>query len=418
MRGCLLRRLLRGRFIAGLRGRAVSQRHLAGNLLLRPRGTLGGSWSGRTDSPRFDGAVLEGVADNIGWNLTALGALKRLDHILNGLGIKVRQIKVHVVQDIVHLNMHLHGCSDHSAEQLRDIGRVRSTTERHHGFSARAVPASGEILLEENHLDIFLVCNAGWLQISYCDSIDLDGAGRLAEGMYDFSILETEACPLLNLPEAVIQVSIGNAAAGLVLHLNHENRIHIGVVLLLTILRPVLPFLLPVISGSLQHGHILASGGILRIGDDDSVFQQTGCPNIVGGHDDLLDGRLCPGHQIVETLRRSGHAKHDGNGSQTVFPAALEELLHDGGGLRSSASLHATVGLVNDEVQAVVLLVHRVLQRFPDGEGASVALLCQITALTQLLGIQEIDMPIIQHFLVKGFIGDSHTLVEPNLVRL
>ena len=131
--------------------------------------------------------------------------------------------------------------------------------------------------------------------------------------------------------------------------------------LLLTILRPVLPFLLPVISGSLQHGHILASGGILRIGDDDSVFQQTGCPNIVGGHDDLLDGRLCPGHQIVETLRRSGHAKHDGNGSQTVFSAALEELLHDGGGLRSSASLHATVGLVNDEVQAVVLLVHRVL---------------------------------------------------------
>ena len=91
--------------------------------------------------------------------------------------------------------------------------------------------------------------------------------------MYDFSVLETEACPLLNLPEAVIQVSIGNAAAGLVLHLNHEHRIHIGVVLLLTILSPVLPLLLPVIGSSLQHSHILASGGILRIGDDDSVLQ-------------------------------------------------------------------------------------------------------------------------------------------------
>ena len=325
MRGRLLRRLLRGRFIAGLRGRIVSQRNLAGNLRLRPRGTLGGSQSGRTDSPRFDGAVLEGIADNIGGNLATLGALKGLDHILNGLGIKVRQIEVHIVQNIVHLNMHLHGCSDHSAEELRDIGRVCGTTERHHGFSARAVPASGEILLEENHLDILLIRDTGWLQISDCDAIDLDGAGRLAKGMYDFSILEVKSCPLLNLPEAVIQVSIGNAAAGLVLHLNHENRIHIGVVLLLTILRPVLPFLLPVISGSLQHGHILASGGILRIGDDNSVLQQTGCPNIVGGHDDLLDGRLCPGHQIVETLRRSGHAKHDGNGSQTVFPAALEE---------------------------------------------------------------------------------------------
>ena len=188
--------------------------------------------------------------------------------------------------------------------------------------------------------------------------------------------------------------------------------------LLLTILRPVLPFLFPVISSSLQHGHILASRGILRIGDDDSVFQQTGGPHIIGGDDNLLDGRLCPGYQIVEALRRSGHAKHDGNGSQTVFSAALEELLHDGGGLRSSASLHATVGLVNDEVQAVVLLVHRVLQRFPDGEGASVALLCQVAAFAELLGVQKIDMPIIQHFLVKGFIGDSHTLVEPNLVRL
>ena len=76
------------------------------------------------------------------------------------------------------------------------------------------------------------------------------------------------------------------------------------------------------------------------------------------------------------------------------------------------------MGLINDEVQAVVLLVHRVLQRFPDGEGASVALLCQITALTQLLGIQEIDMPIVQHLLVEGFIGDVHALVEPNLIRL
>lgn len=205
--------------------------------------------------------------------VTSVISAKGLDHILNGLGIKVRQIEVHVVQDIVHLNMHLHGCSDHSAEQLRDIGRVRSTTERHHGFSARAIPAGGEVLLEENHLDVLLVRNTGRLQISDRDTIDLDGAGRLSEGMHNFSVLETESCPLLNLPEAVIQIGIGDAAAGLVLHLNHEHRIHVGVVLLLTILRPVLPFLLPVIGSSLQHSHILASRGILRIGDDDSVLQ-------------------------------------------------------------------------------------------------------------------------------------------------
>ena len=180
----------------------------------------------------------------------------------------------------------------------------------------------------------------------------------------------------------------------------------------------MLPLLLPVIGSSLQHGHILASGGILRIGDNDSVLQQARGPNIVGGHDDLLDGRFCPGHQIIEALRRSSHAKHDRNRSQTVFPTALEELLHDGGGLCSGAALHTTVGLINDEVQAVILLVHRVLQRFPDGECASVALLRQVTALAQLLCIQKIDMPIVQHLLVKGFIGDSHALIEPNLIRL
>ena len=76
------------------------------------------------------------------------------------------------------------------------------------------------------------------------------------------------------------------------------------------------------------------------------------------------------------------------------------------------------MGLVNDEVQAVILLVHRVLQRFPDGEGAPVALLGQITALAQLLSVQKIDMSIVQHFLVEGFIGDGHALVKPNLVRL
>ena len=74
--------------------------------------------------------------------------------------------------------------------------------------------------------------------------------------------------------------------------------------------------------------------------------------------------------------------------------------------------------LVNDEVQAVILLVHRVLQRFPDGEGAPVALLGQITALAQLLSVQKIDMSIVQHFLVEGFIGDGHALVKLNLVRL
>ena len=86
MRGRLLRRLLRGRFVAGLKGRAVSPRNLAGNLRLRPRGTLGRNRSGWTNSPGFNGAIFEGVSDNVGRDLSALGALEGLDHILYCLG--------------------------------------------------------------------------------------------------------------------------------------------------------------------------------------------------------------------------------------------------------------------------------------------------------------------------------------------
>ena len=157
--------------------------------------------------------------------------------------------------------------------------------------------------------------------------------------------------------------------------------------LLLTILRPVLPFLLPVIGRSLQHGHILAPGRILRIGDNDSVLQQTGSPNIVSGYDDLLDGRFRSSHQIIETFRCSGYANYNRDRSKAVFSTAFEKLLHDCGGLSSGTSLHAAMRFVNNEVQAVKLFVHRVLQRFPNREGASVALLRQITASAELLRI-------------------------------
>ena len=76
------------------------------------------------------------------------------------------------------------------------------------------------------------------------------------------------------------------------------------------------------------------------------------------------------------------------------------------------------MGLVNDKVQAVVLLVHRILQRLPDGIGAPVAILGQVTALAELLSVQEIDVPVVQHLLVEGLIGDGDALVEANLVRL
>lgn len=106
--------------------------------------------------------------------------------------------------------------------------------------------------------------------------------------MYDLTKLKTFAGALLYLLQAIVQVRGGELISAAVLHLYDENRIHIGIVLLVAILRPVLPFLLPVIRCSLKNRHIIIDG--IRICDDDSILQQTRSTNFVCGRYDIMGG--------------------------------------------------------------------------------------------------------------------------------
>ena len=76
------------------------------------------------------------------------------------------------------------------------------------------------------------------------------------------------------------------------------------------------------------------------------------------------------------------------------------------------------MGFVNDEVQPVGFLSHGIRQRLPNGILPPVRMLCQIAGLGELLCVQEIDVPILQHFHIKGIVADRDALIQTDLVRL
>ena len=97
---------------------------------------------------------------------------------------------------------------------------------------------------------------------------------------------------------------------------------------------------------------------------------------------------------------------------------ALDEALHDRGSLAGLPALHATVCLVDDEIQPVRLFPRRIVERLPNGIGAAVTVLGQLTAFRQLLRIQEIYSSITQILLIKGLLVNFHALAQAYLARL
>ena len=76
------------------------------------------------------------------------------------------------------------------------------------------------------------------------------------------------------------------------------------------------------------------------------------------------------------------------------------------------------MGFVNNEVQSVGFFTNSIRQRLPDGILPPVRVLCQIAGFRELLRVQKIDMPIFQHFHIKGIIADRYALIQTDLVRL
>ena len=313
----------------------------------------------RPQAQRVIVAASQFLGFDVRWNGRAFLILQRLYHIIDGRLIKLRQIQMHVVQRLVHVDVLLGGCAHHSAQKLRDIGVIHCTAEGHHNLCSRAVPSCGQRLLEENNLDALVVGNAARLAVRHIQTADLNRRCTLAEGVDDLPFQEPVAHPFLYDAKAFIQISGGDLVSAAVLHLDHKNRIYLSVVLLIAILIPVLTFLLPLIRGRLQHCHIISA--VLGVGDDDPIFQKSRCTHLVRRRPDIMRGRLDALCQAVEALRRSRHADDHRHRRQSIRLGALQELLHDGGVFcEISCALRTTMGFVNDEVQPVALLSHGV----------------------------------------------------------
>ena len=178
--------------IRGLAREDIKQGHLSRRLLLF-------LFLLRLYGQRFKALSGKRLSVNIGRDISAFRALQGFHNILDGIFIEVRQIEMDIIQDIVHLNMHLHRRPDHSAKELGDIGRVIRMLERHHRLCPRTIPTCGQIFFEEHDTDISVICYTGRLLIANFKSV-YGKRGRCAsEGMYHLTVFQLETCPLLDL---------------------------------------------------------------------------------------------------------------------------------------------------------------------------------------------------------------------------
>lgn len=95
--------------------------------------------------------------------------------------------------------------------------------------------------------------------------------------MDNFVLFELVTDPFLDFCNHIVQVSVGNCAASTGANLNHKDGVDLSVMLLIRILIPVITFHLPFIGGSLQNSKLIVLFRILRIGNDNTILQQTGC---------------------------------------------------------------------------------------------------------------------------------------------
>ena len=305
--------------------------------------------------------------------------------------------------------------SDHAAKELRNIGGVLGTPEGHHGFGAGTIPAGRQIFLEEHNADAPILGNALRLHVMDGQPVQRQIAG-LAKGMYDLVLRKAPARAGLDLGKAVIQIGIGNGLACATLHLDHEHGIDLGIMLLRAVLIPMEALILPFISRSLQHSHIVPARSILRVSDNDAVFQKARRAHLRRSDDGLMDRRCRPLDQCIEPLRRGGHADDHGDRRELIGRAALDKFLHDGRGASGILAVHPAVGLVNDEIQPVGFLPDSIGKRVPNGILPPVAVAGEIALLAQLLGVQKIDMPVIQVLLVEGFVVNGDALIEADFI--
>src|SRR5699024_4714407 len=98
--------------------------------------------------------------------------------------------------------------------------------------------------------------------------------GSLSECMDNFIFRKSCAGSGLYAGNAFSNFCCGGTVTAAVLHLNNQHRPHVLGMLRFAVVVPMLTFVLPFVSCCLENDHII-NGLLLRVGDDDSVFQKT-----------------------------------------------------------------------------------------------------------------------------------------------
>ena len=80
--------------------------------------------------------------------------------------------------------------------------------------------------------------------------------------------------------------------------------------------------------------------------------------------------------------------------------------------------MHPTMRLINDYIKMVAFLFSSILQGLPDGISTAVTIADKAAGFAEFLGIQKVNHPVVQRFLVKGIILDGHALIRTNLICL
>ena len=355
---------------------------------------------------------------DVGWNFTALTTLERLHNILDGIFIEVRQKEMDIVQNIIHLNVHLHRGPHHAPKKLRNIGRIAGMLKGHHRFRTGTVPTCRQIFFKEHDANISIIGDTRRLFIANIEAVHLNGRGGLAKSMYYLTGLEFEAGSFLNFSKAIIQIGVSQFTSATIQNLDNHDWVDIGIVLLKAVLRPVLPLLFPVISGCLENRHIIVYGVFLRIGDDNPIFQKARCPHFIRCNDGFVNCGRRTFNQRIKTLCRSRHTNDNWHRRNLVCIAAFDKFLHDGRSLTGIASLHATMRFINDEIESITLMTHGIRQGLPNSISTAITIFRQLRGCGELLCVQEIDVTVLKHLFVEGIFADCNALAQANFVSL
>ena len=245
-----------------------------------------------------------------------------------------------------------------------------------------------------------------------------------SEAVDDFAFLEANVCFFLDFGKHVLQVRIGQFAAAALADLHHKHRVHVGIMLLCGIQTPAGTLFQPFLHGSFQQHDVVFLCRILRIGNDDPILQKARAAHLLRRDNVCIQADVGGvADQGVKPLRRGADAKHHRHGAHAALDPIFgilipfDEALHDRGVFAClPGGFCAAVRLINDEIQPVRLALDRIVQCLPDRILPIIGMLGQFSAPADLLRVQKINMPILQHLHVEGFFGDGHTLAIAQLV--